>query len=86
MLTGCSYFKLKILKINITSKYHERYKNIMRKKDTCVISLVMFYETETKNITKLYRVLSGVIYSVIENYVCIDYLYCHRKKIKRLLL
>ena len=39
----------------------------------------MFYETKRKNIIKVYRVLSCVIYSVIENYFCIDYISCHSK-------
>ena len=53
----------------------------MRKNDTCVIEIVMFYETKTKNLAKLYSVLSYVLYYVIENYVCIDYLCCHSKKL-----
>ena len=28
---------------------------------------------------KMYKVLSCVIYSLIENYVCIDYLWCQSK-------
>ena len=51
----------------------------MRKNDTWVIALVMFYETKTKNPTKVYRVLSCVLYSVIENYVCIEYICFHSK-------
>ena len=31
------------------------------------------------NTTKVYRVLSCVLYSFIENYFCIDYLCCHYK-------
>ena len=42
------------------------------KKNTSVLELVMFYETRLDN--KLYRVLSCVIYTIIRNYVCIDYL------------
>ena len=41
----------------------------------------MFYETKTKKPTTVYRVLSCVIYSVIENYVCNNYLCCHSKKL-----
>ena len=54
----------------------------MRKKDTCIIALVMFYENKTKNSTKVYRVLSCVLYSVIDNYVWIDYLCCHSKTLR----
>ena len=51
----------------------------MRKKHTWVIALVMFYETKTKPPTQVYMVLSCVLYSIIENYVCIDYICCHYK-------
>ena len=50
----------------------------MKKNDTCVIAPVIFNETK-KNPTKVYRVLSCVIYSFIDNYVCIDHLCCHSK-------
>ena len=53
-------------------------KNVMRKKDTCVIALVMFYDT-FKNPRKVYRVLSCLLYSFMENYFCIDYICCHSK-------
>ena len=39
----------------------------------------MFYETKTKKPTKVYRVLSCVLYFYIENYVCIDFFCCHYK-------
>ena len=68
-----------MLKRYIPSKYHERYKNVLRKKDTCVIALVIFYETKTKYPTKLYRLLICFLYSVIDHYICIDYLCCHSK-------
>ena len=51
----------------------------MREKDTCVIAIVILYETKTKNPTKVYRVLSCVLYSVMYNYVWIDFLCCHSK-------
>ena len=41
----------------------------------------MFYETRHKNATKYFRVLSFVIYDIIENYVCIDSQACQSKKI-----
>ena len=39
----------------------------------------MFYETR-KNTKKSFKVLSCVIYTIINNYVCIDYLACEPKK------
>ena len=42
-------------------------------KKTRVLALLMFYETR-KNPKKVFKVLSCVIYILIINYVCIDYL------------
>ena len=39
----------------------------------------MFYDTRHKNSMKFYRVLSCVVYTIIDNYVCIDYLACQSK-------
>ena len=39
----------------------------------------MFYESKKDNPIKIYRVLSCVLYSIIDNYVCIEYLCCHSK-------
>ena len=47
---------------------------VVKKRDTCVIAIIMFYETNGKKPKKWYRVLSCVLYSLIINYVCIDYL------------
>ena len=58
--------------------------DVMRKKDTCVIALVMFYESKTKNPIKFYRVLSFVLYYIIENYFCINYLCCQSKTLSRI--
>ena len=51
------------------------------KNNTCVTVLVIFYDNRTNNTMKFYRFLSGVLYSVIENYVCNNYLCCHSKKL-----
>ena len=51
------------------------------KNNTCVIVLVIFYDNRTNNTMKFYRFLSGVLYSVIENYVCIEYISCKSKTI-----
>ena len=51
------------------------------KNNMCVIALVMFYDNITKYATEVYRVLGCVLYSVIDNYVCIDYLCCQSKLI-----
>ena len=43
----------------------------------------MFYETR-KNPRKVFKVLSCVTYTIISNYVCIDYLASEYKKISEL--
>ena len=50
-------------------------KLFMRKKDICLLRL------KQKNPTKVYRVLGCILSYVIDNYVCIDHLCCHSKKI-----
>ena len=51
-------------------------KSTLSKKNTSALSLIMFYDTRAHNHKKFYRVLSCVIYTIIKNYVCIDYLAC----------
>ena len=41
----------------------------------------MIYENSGKDIGKVYRVFSCVVYTPIDNYVCIDYMLCQLKKI-----
>ena len=40
----------------------EDIKNVMIKKDTCVVALMMFYDTKTNKPIKVYNVLISVIY------------------------
>ena len=40
---------------------------------------IMIYENNGVNEKKVYRVLNCVVYSLIENYVCIGYLSCQSK-------
>ena len=46
------------------------------KNNKCFIALIMFYENRPNNATKLYRVLICIIYSIIENFVCVGYICC----------
>ena len=48
-------------------------------KSTSVLALLLFHETIVEKHNKDSRVLSCVIYTIIENYVCIDYLAFHPK-------
>ena len=58
----------------------------LMKRDTRVLSLVVFYELGNINPGKMFKVLSCVIYTIIDRYVCIDYLGTEIKKISELRL
>ena len=45
----------------------ETIKYFLRKKNTCAMAIIMFYENI--GFKKVHRVLSCVVYSLIENYV-----------------
>ena len=40
------------------------------------MALILIYETVGISIKKVFRVLSCVVYTLVDNYVCIDYLSC----------
>ena len=54
----------------------ETIRDFMKKNNTCVIALIFFYENKEAKPKKVYRVLSCVLYYLIYNYVCIEYLAC----------
>ena len=56
------------------------------KRDTIVLALVVFYELGNFNTRKMFKVLSCVIYTIIDRYVCIDYLVTETKEISELIL
>ena len=43
------------------------------------MALIMFYENNGVKLNKMYRVLSCVVYSLIDNDVCIKYISCQSK-------
>ena len=51
-----------------------------------MIALVVFYDLGDTTPRKLFKVLSCVIYTIIDRYVCIDYLGTEIKKISDLRL
>ena len=53
-------------------------------RDTRVLALVIFYEHGTFNPRKMFKVLICVIYTIIDRYVCIDYLGIETRKISEL--
>ena len=56
------------------------------KRDTRVLALVFCYDLGNFNPRKMFRVLSCVIYTIIDRYVCIEYLGTETKKISELRL
>ena len=56
----------------------ETIRDCMKNNNTCVIALRLFMRIMEQYIY-IYRVLTSVIYSVIDNYICIDYLSCQSK-------
>ena len=53
----------------------------LQKPNTRVLALVIFYESGKTIIRKMFRVLSCVIYTIIDKYVCIDYLCTEKSKL-----
>ena len=58
----------------------------LMKRNTGVLAVVVHYEHGTINPRKMFKVLSCVIYKIIDRYVCIDYLGTYIKKISQLKL
>ena len=56
------------------------------KRNTIVLALVVHYELGNINPRKMFKVLSCVIYAIIDRYFCIDYLGKEIKKISQLKL
>ena len=54
-------------------------RDLLKKNNKCVMELIMFYENNGEKPKKMYRVLICVLYSLMENYVCIGYLLCQSK-------
>ena len=59
---------------------------ILLKQSTRVLALVVYYEHGNLNPGKMFKVLSCVIYAIIDRYVCMDYLGTEIKKISQLKL
>ena len=72
----------KLLKDTFHTGNMSGLRNVIYKTNTCVIALVIFYKNIAKNPTKVFRVLSSVLYYVIENHVCIDYICCQPKTLR----
>ena len=57
----------------------ENIRDVLKKNNTCAIALIVFYENKDTEPKKVYRVLVCVLYSIIDNYVCIDHPSCQSK-------
>ena len=68
---GCS-FSIKTMKT---------IRDCLLKNNTSVMALITIYETVGISIRKVYRVLSCVVYTIIDNYGCTEYLSCQSKKL-----
>ena len=66
---------------NVTQHF---IKNVMTKNNTYVLALIMFDDMIHTKANKYFRVLSCVIYTIIDNYVCIDYISCQLKKLSEI--
>ena len=51
---------------------------ILKRPNTRVIALIVNYENVSYSTRKMFKVLSCVVYTIIDKYVCIDYL-CTKK-------
>ena len=56
----------------------------LQKQNTRVLALVVFNEHGNINPRKMFKVLSCVIYTIIDRYISIDYLGTEKKKISEL--
>ena len=66
----------KYLGCSFSTKTMKTIGYFLLKNNTSVIALITIYENSVKCIRKVYRVSGCVAYTLIKNYVCIDYLSC----------
>ena len=66
---------------NVTQPF---IKNVITKNNICVLALIFFRETRHTKAKKAFRVLSCVIYTIIDNVVCVDYLACQSKELSEI--
>ena len=63
-------------------KKKKTIRDFLTKNINSVMEEIMIYETVGASIKKLYRVLRCIVYNIIDNYVCIDYLLCQSKTLR----
>ena len=67
------------LSVSFASSKMETIRDFLKNKNTCVIDTIMTYDKNGGNVKTVYRVLSCVVYYLIDNYVCNNYLLCQSK-------
>ena len=72
------------LNIKFGADTNKHINETLMKRDTRVLALVVFYELGNINPRKMFRVLSFLIHTIIDKYVCIDYLGTDKLKISDL--
>ena len=64
--------------LTFDSKTMVPIRKVLRKANTSINSIFMFEKDRNNNI---FRVLTSVVYCIVENYVCANYLCCPQTKI-----
>ena len=64
----------KCLSVSFHSGTMETNRYCLKENNKCVMALIIVYENNGIKPKKVYRELSCVVYSLVDNYVCIDYL------------
>ena len=59
----------KLLIVSLHKNTMENIKDCLRKKSTCVMALIMFYENNGEKPKKVYKLLIFVVYYLVDNYV-----------------
>ena len=67
------------LSVSFFSRIMKTIENNLMKNNTYFIILIMIYQNNGEITKRLYRVLRCVVYSLIDNYFCIEYLSCQSK-------
>ena len=69
----------KCLSVSFHKKTMETIKDFLRKKNICVMALIIFYDNNGEKTEKMYEVLSCVVYSLMVFFWALT-IYCVNKK------
>ena len=71
----------KLLGVYFSTRTMKTIKNRLMEKNTSVMELIMIYENNGEIPKQFYRVLSCVVYTIIDTYTFINYLRCQSKNL-----